>query len=58
VAQQAKLTSAKKSDRSGAPIPPNQVAHVFTIRGGKIVAFNEFTDTAAVRLAYRKAMTA
>ncbi|HKZ79987.1 MAG TPA: hypothetical protein VJ124_17065 [Pyrinomonadaceae bacterium] len=52
------MTSAKKSDRSGAPIPPNQVAHVFTIRGGKIVAFNEFTDTAAVRLAYRKAMTA
>jgi hypothetical protein len=33
-------------------------AHVFTIRDGKIVAFNEFTDTAAASLAYRKAMTA
>jgi uncharacterized protein len=33
-------------------------AHVFTIRNGKVVAFNEYTDTAAASLAYRKAMTA
>ena len=33
-------------------------AHVFTIRNGKVVAFKEFTDTAAASLAYRKAMTA
>ena len=33
-------------------------AHVFTIRGGKIVAFNEYMDTAACRDAYQKAMSA
>lgn len=33
-------------------------AHVFTIRGGKIVVFHEFTDTAACTNAYAKAMTA
>ena len=33
-------------------------AHVFTIRNGKIVAFHEYTDTAAVANAYRKAMSA
>ncbi len=33
-------------------------AHVFTIRDGKVVAFNEFTDTAACANAYRKAMSA
>jgi ketosteroid isomerase-like protein len=33
-------------------------AHVFTIRGGKIVAFQEFTDTAACTNAYAKGMTA
>jgi len=33
-------------------------SHVFTIRGGKIVAFHEYTDTAACANAYTKAMTA
>ena len=33
-------------------------AHVFTIRDGKIVAFNEYMDTAACRDAYQKAMSA
>ena len=33
-------------------------AHVFTIRNGKIVAFHEYTDTAAAEKAYAKAMTA
>jgi hypothetical protein len=33
-------------------------AHVFTIRGGKIVAFHEYTDTAAAVAAYQKAMSA
>ena len=33
-------------------------AHVFTIRYGKVVAFLEFTDTAAVAKAYAKAMSA
>jgi ketosteroid isomerase-like protein len=33
-------------------------AHVFTARGGKIVAFHEFTDTAAVAAAYQKAISA
>jgi uncharacterized protein len=33
-------------------------AHVFTIRDGKIVAFHEYTDTAACTNAYAKAMTA
>jgi len=33
-------------------------AHVFTIRNGKIVAFHEYTDTAACANAYTKAMTA
>jgi uncharacterized protein len=33
-------------------------AHVFTIQGGKIVAFHEYTDTAACANAYQKAMTA
>jgi ketosteroid isomerase-like protein len=33
-------------------------AHVFTIRNGSIVRFQEFTDTAAVARAYRKAAAA
>ena len=33
-------------------------AHVFTIRDGKIVAFHEYTDTAAAAAAYEKAMSA
>jgi ketosteroid isomerase-like protein len=33
-------------------------AHVFTIRNGKIVAFHEYTDTAACANAFTKAMTA
>ena len=33
-------------------------AHVFTIRDGKIVAFNEYMDTAACRDAHQKAMSA
>jgi ketosteroid isomerase-like protein len=33
-------------------------AHVFTIRDGKIVAFNEYMDTAACRDAYQKIMSA
>jgi uncharacterized protein len=33
-------------------------AHVFTIRNGKIVAFHEYTDTAACANAYAKTMTA
>jgi len=32
--------------------------HVFTIRDGKIVAFEEFTDTAAAAAAHQKAMSA
>ena len=32
--------------------------HVFTIRGGKIVAFREHFDSAVVAAAYQKAMTA
>jgi len=33
-------------------------AHVFTIRNGKVVAFQEYTDTAACANAYAKAMNA
>jgi ketosteroid isomerase-like protein len=33
-------------------------AHVFTIRNGQIVRFQEFTDTAAVAVAHRKAAAA
>jgi ketosteroid isomerase-like protein len=33
-------------------------AHVFTIRDGKVIAFLEFTDTAAAATAYQKAMSA
>lgn len=33
-------------------------SHVFTIRGGKIVAFQEYTDTAACTNAYARTMTA
>lgn len=33
-------------------------AHVFTIGNGKVVAFHEYTDTAAVADAYQKAMSA
>ena len=33
-------------------------AHVFTIRDGQIVAFQEYTDTAAVAAAYQRAMSA
>jgi ketosteroid isomerase-like protein len=33
-------------------------AHVFTIADGKIVAFSEFMDTAAVVGAHQKAMNA
>ena len=33
-------------------------AHVFTIRDGQVVAFHEYTDTAACANAYRKAMSA
>jgi ketosteroid isomerase-like protein len=33
-------------------------AHVFTIQNGHIVHFQEFTDTAAVAVAYRKAAAA
>jgi len=33
-------------------------AHVFTIRDGKVVAFNEYMDTAACRDAHQKAMSA
>jgi uncharacterized protein len=33
-------------------------AHVFTIREGKVVAFNEYMDTAACRDAHQKAMSA
>lgn len=33
-------------------------AHVFTIRDGKIVAFNEYMDTAACSAAHQKAMSA
>jgi len=32
--------------------------HVFTIRDGKIVAFEEFTDTAVAAAAHQKAMSA
>ena len=33
-------------------------AHVFTIRDGKVVAFNEYMDTAVCRDAHQKAMSA
>jgi ketosteroid isomerase-like protein len=33
-------------------------AHAWTIRNGKVVAFHEYTDTAACANAYRKAMSA
>ena len=33
-------------------------AHAWTIRDGKVVAFHEYTDTAACRDAYKKAMSA
>lgn len=33
-------------------------AHVFTARDGKIVAFHEYTDTAAAAAAYQKAISA
>ena len=33
-------------------------AHAWTIRDGKVVAFHEYTDTAACRDAYQKAMSA
>jgi uncharacterized protein len=33
-------------------------AHVFTIRGGKIVVFHEYMDTAACIAAHQKAMSA
>ena len=33
-------------------------AHVFTVQGGKIVAFHEYMDTAACANAYAKTMTA
>jgi ketosteroid isomerase-like protein len=33
-------------------------AHVFTIRGGKVVAFKEYFDSAVVAAAYQKAMSA
>ena len=33
-------------------------AHVFTIRDGKVVAFNEYMDTAACTAAHQKAMSA
>ena len=33
-------------------------AHVFTIRDGKIVGFKEYTDTAVISAAHRKAATA
>jgi ketosteroid isomerase-like protein len=33
-------------------------AHVFTIRDGKVVEFQEYMDTAAAAAAYRKAMSA
>ena len=33
-------------------------AHVFTIRNGKVVAFQEYTDTAVCAAAYQKAMSA
>ena len=33
-------------------------AHVFTIRNGKVVAFHEYTDTAAAADAHQKAMSA
>jgi ketosteroid isomerase-like protein len=33
-------------------------AHVFTIRGGKVVAFQEYTDTAAAAAAFQKARSA
>jgi ketosteroid isomerase-like protein len=33
-------------------------AHVFTIRDGKVVGFQEYTDTAAAADAYRQAMSA
>ena len=33
-------------------------AHVFTIRDGKIVAFNEYMDTAVCTAAHQKAMSA
>ena len=33
-------------------------AHVFTIRDGKIVAFNEYMDTAACTTAHQKAISA
>ncbi|HEV7473181.1 MAG TPA: nuclear transport factor 2 family protein [Pyrinomonadaceae bacterium] len=33
-------------------------AHVWTIRDGKVVAFQEYTDTAAVRDAHQKAVSA
>ena len=29
--------------------------HVFTVRGGRIIRFREFTDTAVITAAYRKA---
>jgi ketosteroid isomerase-like protein len=35
-----------------------EFAHVFTIRDGEIVAFHEYTDTAACANAYAKAMSA
>lgn len=33
-------------------------AHVFTIRDGKVVGFQEYTDTAAAASAYQKALSA
>lgn len=35
-----------------------EFAHAWTIRDGKVVAFHEYTDTAACTNAYRKAMSA
>ena len=35
-----------------------EFAHVFTIRDGKVVAFNEYMDTAACRDAHLQAMSA
>ncbi|HYE64783.1 MAG TPA: nuclear transport factor 2 family protein [Pyrinomonadaceae bacterium] len=33
-------------------------AHAFTVRGGKIVGFHEYTDSAAAAQAYQKAISA
>jgi hypothetical protein len=35
-----------------------EFAHVWAIRGGKAIAFHEYTDTAAAANAYRRAMSA